>query len=410
MDSDSMKGKIWLVLVDKLFIGLIMAATFLVYDAQKTTEFQNYNNIIIQQQHEFQRAEFTKELLPVVLDDQQDISVRIAVLGSLVNTGSIDENTAFTIVLSFLDNKLLFRSGHRHAYLIKSLEEALSPIIPTILRQIVYAYPLDELDDSSHYVLIKLFEYAWSHFPDEKLPVLNDRSFVSENLETLMRITPQRHIQYEAWSETSLLALRILHDIELLSQTREEHGLVRQARDRLAKLVRPNEDGVQSMRLSASIFYGLRRSIVTDEVFIEAGVSIMTQRDKVEQTFGDVLPDKHNPYRDQFVAARDYVFSASAYNRRGEELAMPIVRDLLDALRSGPIPRGNYPVERMAVCVLFDSMSAMVSVHESGRSDEADEVLRSLSEISEDRLRSANVKYLIDEWRENSEKPSMEKC
>ena len=91
IDPESMKGKFFLIVADKLVIGAILALAFYAYDWWKTNETRTYNQIIQNTQDDFKRAEFTKELLPIVLDKSQEITTRIEVLGSLIRTRTIGE-------------------------------------------------------------------------------------------------------------------------------------------------------------------------------------------------------------------------------------------------------------------------------------------------------------------------------
>lgn len=416
IDPESTKGKLFLLIIDKLFIGAILAVAFMVYDLWKTEEVRQYNQIIQRTQDEFKRAEFTKELLPIVLDTKQRVSTRIEVLGSLIRTRSIDENSAVMIALSFLrEGKFVSADrGHVDDQLVDSFVRMLSPIIPTVLPQILdaYSYYPSIRDAPPGYAsgLIEAFEYAWKNHPEDQLSILSDKEFVAENFDKLIAITPQAHIQQESWTKTSLLALQILRDIEIVESARKENDTVIRARSRLAKIINPTVGDAASIRLSTSLLYALRSSAVFDASFIEAAFLIIVQPEKVSENFDRIQPnEKRNPFYHQLSAAESYITSASTVNPKGEVLAKPVVRDFLNVLRVGSISYGNYPIERMAVCVLVRSMSS--TGPDNQRSDEAEELLRLLSELPEDTLRAANIGFLSFDWGDpDDELRAMQHC
>lgn len=142
IDPESMKGKLFLLFMDKLIIGAILACAFVVYDLWKTEENRKYNEVIQQAQDEFRRAQFVKELLPIVLERQQNTNTRIEVLGSLIRTESIDPSSAISIALSLLHESALVLEGdiHPEQQMVEALLRTLSPVLPAGLPQILDAY------------------------------------------------------------------------------------------------------------------------------------------------------------------------------------------------------------------------------------------------------------------------------
>ena len=412
IDPISTGGRLFLLVVDKLFIGAILAGAFVVFDIWKTDDTREYNQIIQQRQDDFKRAEFTKELLPIALDGTQHISIRIEVLGSLIRTQSVYEDSAFDIALSILREGKLAREGSllSDSQLVTSFARMLSPIIPDILPQIVEAYGKYSSGENApvgyRHALIYTFEYAWRNYADEELRVLDDKSFVAENLDQLWAITPQRHIQYKFWTDTSLIALEIFRDIEILKNRLEEEESVALARSRLSALLDSKLTDVGSTNLSTALFSALHAS--DDTRFLEAGFSTMSRLDGTFDNSGMDLREGHDPSYDQFGAAMDYVIRASATNSAAEQYARPIVRDFLDVLRTKTISRGNYPMQRTAVCVLVRSMSN--AGPDSKRSRQADQLLFNLWELPAQTLRDANVGFLVEWGKVGGKRRAMEYC
>ena len=73
IDSESFRGKLYLLALDKIVIGALIAVAFVVYDHWKTQELHNYED---ETQLAFRRAEYVKDLAPIVLDAKQDVLYR----------------------------------------------------------------------------------------------------------------------------------------------------------------------------------------------------------------------------------------------------------------------------------------------------------------------------------------------
>ena len=352
MDPDSMRGKFLLIVADKLVIGAILAFAFYAYDYWKTKEIRTYNRIIQETQDDFKRAEFTKELLPIVLDKNQEVSTRIEVLGSLIRTKSIDENSAFVIAVSFLREGKLVRPDRNYVddQLVVSFVRMLSPIIPDVLPQILDAYGdyPNKGDAPAGYVSVlrQTFAYALKHFSADKLKILDDITFVAENLGVLVDISRRRDSHHESWNTAGLLALEILQDIQILQSInkfdgKEEQEVLRGARFRLQKLINPETNHSESMNLSSSILREVRRLAINDDTFVESAFSVIQQSDKVAESFERMRPGREDPFLHQFSAAKSYITFASSVNPTSEVFAIPIVRKFLDILRAKSISNGN---------------------------------------------------------------------
>lgn|GEM_PF-3172775 len=399
IDTDSIRGKLFLLVVDKLVIGAILAAAFFAYDSWKTEEVRAYNKTIREAQDEFKKAEFVKELLPHVLDRNNGLQSRIEFLSGLIQTDAIDPNSAVEIALDMLREGKFVRDDSDIAdeRLAKSFARMLGPIIPAVLPQILDAYRdfsnISDAPTGYASALIATFEYAWRNFSGEHLSLLNNKKFVAEYLGEIWRITPMAHIQQEEWDESSPLALRILRDIEILETAREENASVVHARAQISAMIGVVSDDAESIALSTAILYIIKGK-VSDSQFVMDAFEIIFQPDKV----GDVvdvmhLEKKRDPFYHQFYAAYDYILNSSSINPKVERLAIPIVQDFLALLKTGDVPWGNYPMERLAVCAL---VGAVPSIGPDGkRSDEAEDLLLALAEIPESILDDTNIDFLI---------------
>src|SRR5258708_547017 len=115
IDPETFRGKVYLLVIDKVVIGALIAIALLVYDQWKTREIQRYTTAQEEVQLSFRRAEYVKQLVPIVLDDTKHIRYRAQSLGALVETKSIEANSAVIFAKMLLDSDVLERDEHGFA-------------------------------------------------------------------------------------------------------------------------------------------------------------------------------------------------------------------------------------------------------------------------------------------------------
>ncbi len=123
LDPESFRGKLYLLIFDKLVIGALIAVAFVGYDGWKTAETQKYNQRIDAeiQHHDdardalersFKSAEYVRDLVPVVTDPSKDPMTRAEDLAALIRTRSIDDESAFQMAENVLSAGLLQEDRH----------------------------------------------------------------------------------------------------------------------------------------------------------------------------------------------------------------------------------------------------------------------------------------------------------
>ena len=101
------RRELFLLVVDKLVIGLVVALTIAGYDMVKTWQGRNYDESWRQVDLTFRRAEYVKEFLPTILDSAQETSVRVESLRALTATGSITSESAMHFLNELLHDDVL---------------------------------------------------------------------------------------------------------------------------------------------------------------------------------------------------------------------------------------------------------------------------------------------------------------
>lgn len=90
INPDSFKGRAILLIADKIIIGALIAAAFVVYDQWKTNELRRSDAL-------FKKGEYVRNLVPAILDSTLDLPVRGALLGSLVEAEALDPTSTFSL-------------------------------------------------------------------------------------------------------------------------------------------------------------------------------------------------------------------------------------------------------------------------------------------------------------------------
>ena len=114
--ADTFSGKLWLLIIDKIIIGAIIAIALFIYDHYKTIDIRNYQKQQVEIQLQFERSRLVKDFLPVIQDQKIDLVTRGYVLRSAVLTKSLDADVAFEIGQDFLRSGL----SQNHYYNIVS--------------------------------------------------------------------------------------------------------------------------------------------------------------------------------------------------------------------------------------------------------------------------------------------------
>lgn len=126
IDAESFKGKIYLNIIDKLFIGAIIALAFVAYDQyQKSEEAlrEDKRNAI---QREFEQAKLVKELLPLITNTKIDVTARGYMLRSAVITKAIDGEAGVEFGQILLDQNISHNDFQR--IMLPTLPEGLPAI------------------------------------------------------------------------------------------------------------------------------------------------------------------------------------------------------------------------------------------------------------------------------------------
>lgn len=128
IDADSFRGKLYLLIVDKLAIGAIIACAFVAYDTWKTSADRQYADAAKLVQLDFERAKLVKEFVPAIADQQTNIVTKAYLLRSAIVTGAIDPETGVEL------GRALIPAGLEESHFKRVMAAAMPSGIPAVSR------------------------------------------------------------------------------------------------------------------------------------------------------------------------------------------------------------------------------------------------------------------------------------
>lgn len=135
MDPDSFKGKLYLLVIDKLVVGALIAVAFIIYDQWKTNDQRIYELKASNVQLQFERAKLIKEFLPLITDDKKSTIMRAYLLRSAIITDALDEEAGIEL------GKELLKKDLDEEHFLRVMEPTMPKALP------VLTYEMSRLSD-----------------------------------------------------------------------------------------------------------------------------------------------------------------------------------------------------------------------------------------------------------------------
>lgn len=237
IDPESFRGKLYLLIADKVILGAVIAAAFVAYDQWQTQEARRYEEAV-------QRAGYMKELVPIVVQSDNDVLVRAQALVALIDREAIDARTAFVLTERLLRSGLMF-SDRPHddggVYLLSHedhfLAEALSSYMPRELPTLLDHYLVSSFPGSMDYEQVpshgdaersgwryrkdaplfweRLVDQVVDRFSDSELAMLDDDSFLARGYLSVLARAVHPSVRR---ADRRPRGLRILHSLDVLGR------------------------------------------------------------------------------------------------------------------------------------------------------------------------------------------------
>lgn len=433
IDPETFRGKLYLLVLDKVVIGALIAIAFLVYDQWKTQEIRRYASAQEETQLGFRRAEYVRQLVPIVLDSKQDILYRAHSLGALVETKSIDANSAVNFAQKLLDSNVLgseeytkddqnvprfiHRSPTGEDYFLATMLKTMPSGLPALLneyRQNLLRLTGQErevprvLNDAAGFWR-RLFRETIRRHRDSELDLLDSDEFLVNNLDALHTIVPEFLTRGEAdeLAKRGVKGLRILGSIRLLRSSREANA---HAVMQLRSVADPASRDRYALELAAKIIERLPKDHLLCASLSSQLLAIVLRREDMA-LHRKQLGDERSPVEDRFHAATEYLVWCAGFPKDAPQLeptVLPVIREFYEQLKRTPVgsPLGlnypmsemfrlNYPIEWALIRILMKANSGPNRAPGS----EAERLLSDIFSLPEEKLVQGGLHHFAREWK-----------
>lgn len=431
IDAETFRGKLYLLVIDKIVIGALIAVIFLVYDRWKTEEVRRYDETRQEVELGFRRAEYVKELVPIVVDTNRDVLVRAHAFAALVETKSISSHSTINFAQNLLLSDVLGVGRYTvtwvnpvneeiHTYtpspeteedfLLATIIKVMPSGLPSVLKQYTHTvmqhravrdndgdYEQVRILNDAMGFWIRLFRETVTRLRDSDLSLLNSEPFLVENLATLDAIVPTLSlVDAERWIKRRNLALRTLGFLRLASSREKAPAAIP-----FLKSVMNPKSGTHGLDFSSELIKLIHRdAVVLPELSVEALAVVLTSESLALRRTR--LDEGRSPAEDHFHVAAEYLVWSGGFPQIVRAVEPSVLaelrkfRDRITAAQVESLDYNNYPVEWTLIRFLITSNSAS----NEDPSEGAQRLLSELFTMGEDKLERTGLTRYADEWQE----------
>lgn len=268
VDPDSFRGKVFLLAIDKVVIGALLALAFAGYSWWTKTETRTYEARLRETDLGFRRAEYVKELVPLVVDSELDLFARAQALIALIETRSVGDKNALGLAERLLRSGLV-RSDypenlmwHRDHPVLDALEGRMPAALESLLQHYMVSMAPDEDHPLPNRTRSEDIEEFWSELffraldrhQDPQLTALNSDAFLSNYLWVMDRLLDRTLLgngKAKEWFARDPKGLRILAALRGVSEVGiNQHPL---GREYLLTLVSPRHLTSDGLSLAGTV-------------------------------------------------------------------------------------------------------------------------------------------------------------
>lgn len=128
LEPDSFRGKVYLLVLDKLVIGAVLACAFVVYDRWKVSGDRRYEETGKRVQLDFERAKLVKEFVPAISNPSTDVVTKAYLIRAAAVTGAVDQETAIEL------GRSLIPAGIEESHFRRVMAAAMPGGVPAVAR------------------------------------------------------------------------------------------------------------------------------------------------------------------------------------------------------------------------------------------------------------------------------------
>ena len=425
IDPDSYRGKLRLIIIDKIIIGALIAVAFAVFDGYKTRELRRYDDSRREVDLGFRRAEYVKELVPIAMDRSKDVFVRAQALSALVTTESISAESAVSLTRKLLRSNVLgvdsytidgvtFLRETEADMLLSTMIKIMPDGVPVVLGEYTHvSVELDEarkISDERQVDMLNETSMFWRHvfqntvtkLNDTELSFWNSEPFLIENLWKIDAIVPdipeltseeaEQFFVRETISLKTVGALRLVDPESSGSQSETQSAMT---------FLKPilNLSPTASRVFAVEVIKLLRRhEVVSSELSAEALEFVLTRQD-VELEEGINRRDEGDA-ETYFDHVADYLAWSGKFSKVVAELEERVIIELgefynmiKDVDEESLQPERSYPVAWTFVQFLTNAKSADVVL-----GSDAVQLLSDLFAIERAKLEKTRLVHYAASW------------
>lgn len=308
-DPESFRGKLYLLIFDKVVLGAMIGIAFFVYKQWELNDQRAYED---RTTLAFQRAGYVKELVPMVVDSSGDMPARSQALIALIETGSVGNKNALGLTEILLRQGMirseypeLLRWNGDHPLLDALATRMPSALEPLLNHYLVSAAPDDKRRIDSHTrsdieeFWSILFVRTMDQLSDSQLAVLDSDEFLSKYLWVMDRLLdrPMGKDKAKAWFARAPNGLRILAALRGVGEVGiDQHAL---GRNYLLTVVSPPRLTTSSLSVAGTVIRLQEERQWASKALATRCLEIVLREDEDMRT----APDYHH----RSLAAGSYV-------------------------------------------------------------------------------------------------------
>ena len=425
-----MRGKLYLLAIDKILISGMIAVVFVVYSCAQTVDTRRYDEARREVDLTFKRAEYVKEFVPIAIDSAADVMVRAQALTALIETESISAQSAVYFAQRLLLADLLGRgrtptyvnpdSDEVHEYSFSSnavYDILLAPMIRlmpmglhfvieeytetikqrrALTRETPGHYEQNRILNATSGFWIRLFRESVMRFKDSDLVLIDSKDYLAQNLANVEAIVSTlSRSDAEEWFKRENRALKMIGALHLMQSRDTPRSVVVFLRSEM------NPDhGMTNVDYASEVIRLIHRHVVVHPDLSAEALAVVLRRDNLSLHREDP-GDERSPVEDHFYAASEYLVWSGRYRQVASALERSVIADLrlfYDHVKSASVESldyDNYPIEWTLVDFLLTSKAA--------REEQPSRTRRFLSQlfaIGDAKLSRTGLEHYARTWRD----------
>ena len=440
--SESFRENVALLAIDKLVLGALIAIAVVIYDLWKTDEVRKYADAHQRVELAFKRAEYIKDVLPVLLDETNDVMVRAQSFASLVETSSISPEAAIRFADRLLLDDVLrigqvdvtpfHRLNPQYGRTLQNtiedsseeavLANAITVVMPAGVPWLLDAYrktvlkaetqtrdSTDTVGDSSDLradVLAvarafwaRLFIATVERTTDKELAFLESSPLVDRHLTTIDEICKESPVGTSgSWFDRSNKTLKTVAAIQLLRDNVEHRD--DEAARYLLPYMNPSASGTDIRYATTVVELVTQNGVASSELSLEALNFAVQMKESRKEPSTASEQSRASQESALLQEVSNLLYRAVRYQDVSDALEPLLLEELRWVITEvDRAPRQRYPGDTWQLETTLVRIVGATRGGERGRSsDEVDRQLERLYDLGRERLLPRGFHDFVNDW------------